>query len=156
MHFDEALLAALDQRGVERASVTLHVGAGTFKPVKAACMQDHEMHAEYIDVDDKTIRDIKAGIGKIAAVGTTSLRTLESLYWLGVKALLNPGEKKLTIHQWDVYNEPFCATGIKPVEALEALIEWMQQQNTTHIFTQTQLLIAPGYKFRLANILITN
>ena len=156
LHFTESIFTQLAKKNIHKTFVTLHVGAGTFKPVKAASMQDHEMHAEYIDVDDKTIRDIKAGIGKIAAVGTTSLRTLESLYWLGVKALLNPGEKKLTIHQWDVYNEPLCATGIKPVEALEALIEWMQQQNTTHIFTQTQLLIAPGYKFRLANMLITN
>ncbi len=156
LHFTENIFAQLAEKNISKTFVTLHVGAGTFKPVKAASMQDHEMHAEFIDVNETTIRELKTKIGKLAAVGTTSLRTLESLYWLGVKTWLNPDEKKLTIHQWDVYNEPLLSADVKPAEALEALLAWMQQHNTQHIFTQTQLLIAPGYKFRMANMLITN
>ena len=156
LHFTENIFAQLAEKNISKTFVTLHVGAGTFKPVKAASMQDHEMHAEYIDVNEETMRGLQGKIGKLAAVGTTSLRTLESLYWLGVKAYLNPTENKLTIHQWDVYNEPLLSADVKPAQALEALLAWMQQNNTTHIFTQTQLLIAPGYKFRMANMLITN
>lgn len=156
LHFTENIFAKLAKRNISKTFVTLHVGAGTFKPVKAASMQDHEMHAEYIDVDEKNIRELKNNLGKIAAVGTTSLRTIESLYWLGVKVFLNPAEKKLVIHQWDVYQEPLQSSAIKPADALDALLAWMEQNNTPHIFTQTQLLIAPGYRFRMANILITN
>lgn len=156
LHFTENIFAELAERNINKTFVTLHVGAGTFKPVKAASMQDHEMHAEYIDVDEKTILEIKAKLGKLAAVGTTSLRTLESLYWLGVKALLHPQENKLTLQQWDVYNEPLVDAEVKPADALNALFVWMKEHKTQHIFTQTQLLIAPGYTFRMANMLITN
>jgi len=156
LHFTEAIFTKLAERNISKTFVTLHVGAGTFKPVKAAIMQDHEMHAEYFDVDEKNIRQLKNNIGNIAAVGTTSLRTIESLYWLGVKAFLNPGEKKLGLQQWDVYQEPLLSCAIQPADALDALLVWMQQKNTSHVFTQTQLLIAPGYRFRMANILITN
>ena len=156
LHFTEAIFTKLAERNISKTFVTLHVGAGTFKPVKAAIMQDHEMHAEYFDVDEKNIRQLKNNIGNIAAVGTTSLRTIESLYWLGVKAFLNPGEKKLGLQQWDVYQEPLLSCAIQPAIALDALLVWMQQNNTSHVFTQTQLLIAPGYRFRMANILITN
>ncbi|HSN62431.1 MAG TPA: S-adenosylmethionine:tRNA ribosyltransferase-isomerase, partial [Ferruginibacter sp.] len=146
LHFTEAIFQKLAERNISKTFVTLHVGAGTFKPVKAASMQDHEMHAEYIDVDEKNIRELKNKLGKIAAVGTTSSRTIESIYWLGVKVFLNPGEKKLALHQWDVYKEPLQSSAIKPEDALDALIAWMKQNNTSHIFTQTQLLIAPGYR----------
>ncbi len=156
LHFTEGIFGQLKGRNIEKTFVTLHVGAGTFKPVKAASMQDHEMHAEYIDVQAATVRELQRKLGNLAAVGTTSLRTLESLYWLGVKAFLHPDEKKLTIHQWDVYEEPLLSANLHPREALEALLTWMQQHQTQHIFTQTQLLIAPGYKFRMANMLITN
>jgi len=156
LHFTEAIFTKLAERNISKTFVTLHVGAGTFKPVKAASMQDHEMHAEYFDVDEKNIRQLKNNIGNIAAVGTTSLRTIESLYWLGVKAFLNPGEKKLGLQQWDVYQEPLLSCAIQPADALDALLVWMQQNNTSHVFTQTQLLIAPGYRFRVTNILITN
>lgn len=156
LHFTEAIFTKLAERNISKTFVTLHVGAGTFKPVKAAIMQDHEMHAEYFDVDEKNIRQLKNNIGNIAAVGTTSLRTIESLYWLGVKAFLNPGEKKLGLQQWDVYQEPLLSCAIQPADALDALLVWMQQNNTSHVFTQTQLLIAPGYRFRVTNILITN
>jgi S-adenosylmethionine:tRNA ribosyltransferase-isomerase len=156
LHFSEAIFTKIAERNISKTFVTLHVGAGTFKPVKAAIMQDHEMHAEYIDVEKKTIVELRNKIGKIAAVGTTSLRTIESLYWLGVKALLNPKIKKLSLQQWDVYESPLASSIISPADSLNALLHWMQDNNTEHIFTQTQLLIAPGYRFRLGNILITN
>ncbi len=156
LHFTEAVFETLEEKNISKTFVTLHVGAGTFKPVKAANMQDHEMHAEFIDVNDETVRELKNKIGKIAAVGTTSLRTIESLYWLGVKILLeNPGSKPV-LEQWDVYHEPLVSAAITPAEALDALLGWMERNNSTNIFTQTQLLIAPGYRFRMANILITN
>jgi len=119
-------------------------------------MLDHEMHAEYIDVNKESIIELKNKLGKIAAVGTTSLRTIESLYWLGVKAYLNPKEKKLVLNQWDVYNDPLVNANVKASDALDAILVWMKLNNTNNIFTQTQLLIAPGYRFRIVNILITN
>ena len=156
LHFTESILEKLSLKNILTTFVTLHVGAGTFKPVKAAQMKDHEMHAEYIDVSEAAIQDLINNAGNIAAVGTTSLRTVESLYWLGVKAFLNPAIKKLTLQQWDVYEEPLFSCDITPVQSLEALIYWMTKNNTRSIFTQTQLLIAPGYRFRMVQMLITN
>ena len=156
LHFTENIFRELVEKNIERANVTLHVGAGTFKPVKAATMQDHEMHAEYIDVDIKTIERLKDQSGNIAAVGTTSCRTIESLYWMGVKTLLDPSIKDISIKQWDVYEEPLLSSGIKKKEALEALVSWMHANELKNIFTQTQLMVAPGYQFRMADILITN
>lgn len=156
LHFTENIFEQLQKKNIDKTFVTLHVGAGTFKPVKAATMLDHKMHAEYIDVNKESIIELKNKLGKIAAVGTTSLRTIESLYWLGVKAYLNPEEKKLVLNQWDVYNDPLVNANVKTADALDALLVWMKLNNTNNIFTQTQLLIAPGYRFRIANILITN
>lgn len=156
LHFTENIFKKLAAKNISKTFVTLHVGAGTFKPVKAATMQHHEMHAEYMDVDEQTILQLKKNIGKIAPVGTTSLRTIETLYWLGVKTFLNPGEKMLLLKQWDVYEEPLVSSCISATDALQALLNWIQQNNRKNIFTQTQLLIAPGYRFRVANILVTN
>jgi S-adenosylmethionine:tRNA ribosyltransferase-isomerase len=156
LHFTEEIFEKLSKKNIVPAYVTLHVGAGTFKPVKAASMQDHEMHAEYIDVDIAAIDQLKNKVGSIAVVGTTSCRTIESLYWLGVKALLNPEEKNISIGQWDVYREPLMSADISPVEALNALTNWMNKNSRKSIFTQTQLMIAPGYRFRMTDILITN
>ena len=156
LHFTENIFKNLAAKNISKTFVTLHVGAGTFKPVKAATMQQHEMHAEYIDVDEQTILQLKKNIGKIAAVGTTSLRTIETLYWMGVKTFLNSGEKKLFLKQWDVYEAPLASSSISATDALNSLLAWMQQNNLKNIFTQTQLLIAPGYRFRMANMLVTN
>lgn len=156
LHFTETIFEALTGKNISRAYVTLHVGAGTFKPVKAATMQEHEMHAEYIDVNIRTIEQLREKTGPVAAVGTTSCRTIESLYWLGVKAFLHPEEKNFDIKQWDVYREPLLSAHIKPADALNALIYWMKKNKLENIFTQTQLMIAPGYRFRMADILITN
>ncbi len=156
LHFTETLFEELTAKGIRKTWVTLHVGAGTFKPVKAESMQDHEMHAEYIDVSKGCLTELLSNEGPVCAVGTTSLRTLESLYWMGVKAFLQPGETSISIAQWDVYQAPLAASTVTPKQALEALLRWMENYKLDRIFTQTQLLIAPGYRFRLCNMLITN
>ncbi len=156
LHFSENIFEKLVAKNIDKAFVTLHVGAGTFKPVKAATMAEHEMHAEFIDVDVETIENIKHKLGKIAAVGTTSLRTIETLYWLGVKVHNNKNEKDLLITQWDVYGNELASTTLSANDALSALLNWMKENKKHHIFTRTQILIAPGYQFRIANMIITN
>ena len=156
LHFTESIFEQLALKNIEKEYVTLHVGAGTFKPVKADKLQEHEMHAEWIDVTISSIQKLMANEKDIIAVGTTSARTLESLYWLGVKALLNPGMKNAELHQWDVYEAPLIESKFSKAEALNALVNWMQANQLKRLFTQTQLLITPGYQFRIINALITN
>jgi S-adenosylmethionine:tRNA ribosyltransferase-isomerase len=156
LHFSENIFEKLNEKNINKTFVTLHVGAGTFKPVKAATMAEHEMHAEYIDVDIDTIENIKNNIGKIAAVGTTSLRTIESLYWFGVKVFNDKNVKELLLLQWDVYADEFVNSELSAYDALDALLAWMKNNNKEKIFTQTQILIAPSYTFKIANMLITN
>ncbi len=133
------------------------MGAGTFKPVKAATMHQHEMHAEWIDVTIENIENLIANLSNtIVAVGTTSLRTMESLYWLGVKALLHPALQQLQITQWEVYDELSGNENISAKDALQALIKWLQKNKLDKLFTQTQILIAPGYQFKIAKAIITN
>jgi S-adenosylmethionine:tRNA ribosyltransferase-isomerase len=136
--------------------VTLHVGAGTFKPVKAEKMKDHEMHAEYIDVSKNAINQVLNNTSDCIPVGTTALRTIETIFWLGVKTFLDPELKFLSLDQWDVYSKPLTEKQITKEEALTALLTWMEKNNKESIFTQTRLMIAPGYRFRIANALITN
>jgi len=154
LHFTDSILTQTKEKQIKQSFVTLHVGAGTFKPVKATQMADHEMHAEWIDVDIETIHQLMNQEEIIIAVGTTSLRTLETLYWLGVKCLLNPMLENLTLNQWDVYE--IDDTKISKNEALLALINWMNLKNTNRIFSSTQLLIVPGYTFKIAKAIITN
>ncbi len=156
LHFTQDIFKSLEEKNISKDFVTLHVGAGTFKPVKAATMQQHEMHAEWIDVSTIAIENIIANLDNtIVAVGTTSLRTLESLYWLGVKALLHPLLPQLQITQWEVYDD-LSSTNIPVKDALQALLKWLQQNNLTQLFTQTQILIAPGYQFKIVKALVTN
>jgi S-adenosylmethionine:tRNA ribosyltransferase-isomerase len=156
LHFTQDIFKSLEEKNISKDFVTLHVGAGTFKPVKAASMQQHEMHAEWIDVTTTAIENIITNLNNtIVAVGTTSLRTLESLYWLGVKALLHPSLSLLQITQWEVYDE-LSGTNIPVKDALQALLKWLKQNNLTHLFTQTQILIAPGYQFKIVKALVTN
>ncbi len=156
LHFTDAVFESLEAKNISRGFVTLHVGAGTFKPVKAAVMEQHEMHAEWIDVSAAAIENIIRNLSNtIVAVGTTSLRTLESLYWLGVKSLLEPQSPTLQLNQWEVY-ETLAQTNYTAAEALNGLLQWLQQNNRTQLFTQTQILIAPGYTFKIANAIITN
>lgn len=157
LHFTETVFEALQQKNITHDFVTLHVGAGTFKPVKAASMEGHEMHAEWIDVSPSFILNLTGKLGNpVIATGTTSLRTLESLYWLGVKALLDPLAKELTIKQWEIYEAPLATSAVLPNDALQALLVWMERHQPERLFTQTQLLITPGYRFRIVNALVTN
>ncbi|MGG9960114.1 S-adenosylmethionine:tRNA ribosyltransferase-isomerase [Ferruginibacter sp. SUN106] len=157
LHFTPTVFEKLAAKNISKNFVTLHVGAGTFKPVKAATMQGHEMHAEWIDVSIECIENCIRNIdNNIIAVGTTSLRTLESLYWLGVKAALDPLLPQLNITQWEVYDELALQETIPAAKALEALIAWLKKNKLTKLFTQTQILIAPGYQFKIAKAIITN
>jgi len=156
LHFTETVFEKLASKNITHDFVTLHVGAGTFKPVKAATMDAHEMHAEWIDVNSSSIKNIIANLDNtIVAVGTTSLRTIESLYWLGVKASLYPSSPQLQLGQWEVYEE-LAGTTLTVKAALESLLQWLQKNNTMRLFTQTQILIAPGYNFKIAKALVTN
>lgn len=157
LHFTETVFEKLAARQIRKAFVTLHVGAGTFKPVKASQLEGHIMHAEWIDVETGFLEQLIAQLGKpVVAVGTTSLRTLESLYWMGVKAALQPELTSLTIQQWEVYETPLAETSLTAKEALESLWNWLKKNRQKRLFTQTQILIAPGYRFKLANYIITN
>jgi S-adenosylmethionine:tRNA ribosyltransferase-isomerase len=157
LHFTDHLFAKLAKKNIGHAFVTLHVGAGTFKPVKSETMQDHEMHAEFIDVAATFIEQLLQQItNPVIAVGTTSLRTLESLYWLGVKTKLEPAisAEALTITQWEPYE--LAQHNIPASEALRALLVWVQHTRSERLITKTQIIIAPGYTFRIIQGLITN
>ena len=157
LHFTPAIFTTLAAKNIQIDFVTLHVGAGTFKPVKAATMQEHEMHAEWIDVSAAMIENLVEQIDKtVVAVGTTSLRTLESLYWMGVKTNLNPAIEQLYINQWEVYEAPLTNSNLSAKEALSSLLKWMKANNRDHLFTQSQILIAPGYHFKIAKAIVTN
>jgi S-adenosylmethionine:tRNA ribosyltransferase-isomerase len=157
LHFTEAVFSSIAEKNIQTGFVTLHVGAGTFKPVKTATMQDHEMHAEWIDVGFEMIEQLIKELHKtMVAVGTTSLRTLESLYWMGVKAILQPEIKQLSISQWEVYEAPLANSDIPAKESLTALLNWMSANKQDRLFTQSQILIAPGYQFKIAKAIITN
>ena len=151
LHFTEAIFRSLAMKKIEHRFVTLHVGAGTFLPVKAATLGGHVMHSEYIDVDRDLLlglRDTLQAGKRIIAVGTTSARTLESLYWLGV------GGDDLLVRQWDPYqgdHEPVTAT-----EALSMLLEKMERRGVDRLVTTTQLLITPGYSWKMVSGLVTN
>ena len=159
LHFTEAIFESLEARHIGRAFVTLHVGAGTFLPVKAATMEQHMMHTEFISVGAETIRDLIAALREarpVIPVGTTSARTVESLYWLGIKALREPGigQADLVVRQWDAYED--SANGAETEVALNALLGWMDTQGLEQLITVTQLLITPGYQWKIAKALITN
>ncbi len=157
LHFTKEVFKSLAEKKIQTDFVTLHVGAGTFKPVKTTTMQGHEMHAEWVDVSVEMIERLIAQLSKtIVAVGTTSLRTLESLYWMGVKINLQPSINKLHLNQWEVYEAQLVNSQLSAEEALSALLIWLKEKKLEKIFTQTQLLIAPGYRFKIANALITN
>ena len=156
LHFTKALIDKLNAHNIEHDFVTLHVGAGTFKAVKSETLDGHEMHAECIDVTKDTIARIIARAGHpIIPVGTTSCRTLESIYWMGVKAVGFPNANidTLEIKQWDAYELPQDMSRDK---ALNALLDWMHKKNTTRIICKTQILITPEYRVRMADAIITN
>ncbi len=156
LHFTDSIFKKFEEKNIQKTFVTLHVGAGTFKPVKAETMNNHEMHSEYLDVSYETIKTIQANMGKVCVVGTTSLRTVETLYWLGVRAIQNKNATTLSLLQWEVYDEVTFNTKVSASDALDGLLVWMRLHNKKNIFTKTQILIAPTYKFKIADMLITN
>ena len=159
LHFTEQIFSSFKEKNIDTGFVTLHVGAGTFKPVKAALMQEHEMHSEWMDVSIDTINLLITNIkNNITAIGTTSLRTLESLYWMGVKSILFPDGsiENLAIEQWDVYDEKLATSNFSAEEALSGLVIWMNKNNCKTIISKTQILIAPGYTFRIVKAIVTN
>lgn len=159
LHFTDRILEDLSRQGIESAFVTLHVGAGTFRPVKANRLAGHHMHEEQIFVSRNTISAIRDALSAgrpIIPVGTTSLRTLESLYWCGINpsvSLNNPEQSRPLVAQWDPYQEK---TTLSPVEALNRLLASLETRGEHTLLGSTQILIAPGYRFRLAHGLITN
>ena len=156
LHFTPAIFASFASRNIAQQYVTLHVGAGTFKPVKSDTLAQHEMHSEFIDITARTIEAL-INAEKIYAVGTTSLRTLESLYWMGVKTFLNPSMEMhdLEIKQWDVYDQ-LGQHKLSRAEALSHLLTWMNKRKSNRLICHTQILVAPGYSVRLIDGLITN
>ena len=155
LHFTPAVLEALTAAGVEREEVTLHVGAGTFKPVKSELIADHEMHEEYIEVRKALLEKLIAAGGSAVAVGTTSVRTLESLYFLGELVAENPAitQDELHVGQWTPYNREHS---LSTVEALEALVAWLERNGLDRVHSHTQIMIAPGYTFRIVKAIVTN
>ncbi len=155
LHFTRRVLDALRAKGVDLEEVTLHVGAGTFKPVKSEEIAGHEMHTEYISVTKTTIEKLIAHGGKAVAVGTTSVRTLESLYYIGVILSQNPDANEADLHvdQWQPYEIPstLTATG-----ALSCILDYMNRQGLEALHTRTQILIAPGYKYKIVERMVTN
>lgn len=155
LHFTERVLKALDERGIDREELTLHVGAGTFKPVKSEEIEGHEMHTEYISVNKRTIEKLIAHGGKTVAVGTTSVRTLESLYYIGILILQNPeaNQNELHVKQWMPY-EPHPA--LTPVESLQHILDYLNRHDMEALHTSTQIIIAPGYEYKIVKKIVTN
>ena len=159
LHFTDDVLDGLRQRGIQTAEVTLHVGAGTFQPVKVADANQHTMHTEIIAVPKTTIQTIIENLGHIVAVGTTSMRTLESLYFLGVQLhdtlhstphTLHP---TLSVAQFEPYE---MAHTLSTYEALQAIVEYLEQTGQDTLHAETQIMIKPGYVFHVVDQLITN
>jgi S-adenosylmethionine:tRNA ribosyltransferase-isomerase len=155
LHFTENVLKALDERGIDREELTLHVGAGTFKPVKSEEIEGHEMHTEYISVNKRTIEKLIAHGGKTIAVGTTSVRTLESLYYIGVLLSLHPdaNQEELHIKQWMPYE---ALPTLTSVESLQHILDYLNRNQMEALHTSTQIIIAPGYEYKIVKKIVTN
>ena len=156
LHFTPEVLADVDAHGIGREEVTLHVGAGTFKPVKSETIEGHEMHTEFISVRRSSIERIQKNLGKIIAVGTTSVRTLESLYYIGVKLTSHPDatSEELVVNQWMPYEAE--NNRIPVAEALQHILDYLDRHQADKLVTATQIIIAPGYEFKIVRGIITN
>ena len=157
LHFTPEVLADIDRHGIDREELTLHVGAGTFKPVKSEEIQDHEMHTEYICVHRQTLERLIRHEAKAIAVGTTSVRTLESLYYIGVKLekTLDLSEEELHVCQWEPY-ENAVAKPITPLKAIENILAYLDKHGLSALHASTQIIIAPGYEYNIVKMLVTN
>jgi len=154
LHFTPEVLRSLSERPVEMAKVTLHVGAGTFLPVKAERMEGHAMHTEQLRVSRATVELLREAVGMtpIVPVGTTALRTIESVCWFGDDLLAGLAPEEVSVAQWRPYEREPQETRA----SLEAVLRWMDQHRTVELTGRTAVIIAPGYRFRLADGLLTN
>ena len=154
LHFTESVLNDLRRKNIDLQEVTLHVGAGTFRPVKSEYMEQHDMHTEYISVSRQTIEALLAHKCEVLAVGTTSVRTIESLYYIGAK-LLNQdiANDLICVKQWEPYEVVYELT---PQESLQSILDYMQKNNLTVLNAATQIIIAPSYEFHFVKKMITN
>lgn len=158
LHFTTRVLDALRNKGVDLEELTLHVGAGTFKPVKSEEIEGHEMHTEYISVSRATLEKLIAHDGKAIAVGTTSVRTLESLYHIGISLLKNPDatEDELHVKQWQPYEMTPETAATPAVAALQAIADYLDRHHMETLHTSTQIIIAPGYDYKIVKAMVTN
>lgn len=165
LHFTDKVLAAIDAAGIRREELTLHVGAGTFKPVKSEEIDGHTMHTEYVCVRRDTLQTLLDYDCCAIAVGTTSVRTLESLYYMGVKLEANPdaAEEDLHVCQWEPYEKADgtpvggnLIDGITPQKAISNIIAWLDKNNLKTLHSSTQIIIAPGYEYKIVKVLVTN
>ena len=155
LHFTPRVLEALQEKGIDLEELTLHVGAGTFKPVKSEEIEGHEMHTEYISVNRNTIKKLIDHDGCAIAVGTTSVRTLESLYHIGVTLADHPDatEQELHVRQWQPYEK---YDQIPPVVALQKILGYLDRNGLEALHTSTQIIIAPGYQYKIVKAMVTN
>ena len=166
LHFTDKVLNALDEHGIDREELTLHVGAGTFKPVKSHEIEGHSMHTEYVVVRRQTLEKLLQHNCSAIAVGTTSVRTLESLYYMGVKLVSAPdmAEKDLHVKQWEPYDLPHNEEGLVEVngkavsveEAIRNLLTYLDRDGLNALHSSTQIIIAPGYSYKIVKALVTN
>lgn len=156
LHFTDTVLANLDSHNIEREELTLHVGAGTFKPVKSENIAGHEMHTEYIVVKKSTIEKLIAHNGEAIAVGTTSVRTLESLYYIGVYLSNHPdaSEEEMHVQQWTPYNSE--NNKLTTIESLHHILNYLNNHHLDSLKTSTCIIIVPGYKFHIVKMMVTN
>ncbi|WP_375596904.1 S-adenosylmethionine:tRNA ribosyltransferase-isomerase [Roseivirga seohaensis] len=151
LHFTPEILKSLADRGIKESFLTLHVSAGTFQPIKTENILEHPMHSEQMVVDRQSIQSVVEAEGKIIAIGTTSMRTLESLYWFGVR-LMN-GNENFAIEKLEPYQSPQKASRL---EAFSAILKWMDKNELSQVIGTTEIFIFPGYQFRVCDGLITN
>lgn len=153
LHFTPSVLRALADKGIGMPEITLHVSAGTFRPVKSEMIYDHQMHTEHFFITRDTLQALRGR--NITAVGTTTVRTLESLYWLGIKCAEGrwPAEGIPHVSQWETYNND---TRITMESSLDHLIRVMEQEKTDVLEATTGLIIVPGYRFRVIRAMVTN
>ncbi len=155
LHFTPEVFENLEKKGIIRKEVTLHVGAGTFKPVKSESIGEHEMHVEMVSVERETIEQVLKHLGNIFAVGTTSVRTLESLYYIGANLHNSDlGIKELQVSQWDPYQQKNNQLSVRG--ALETILLYLEKNKLEQITAHTQIMIVPGYTFKIVSGIITN
>lgn len=155
LHFTDEVFESLKKKGIGTEFITLHVGAGTFKPVSTATIGEHEMHVEQVQITRQNLEHILSQLGNpIIPVGTTTVRTLESLYWFGVKLSQRPNLEAMHVLQWDPYE--LESLNISAEQSYRNILQWMSQHEIETLYGDTQLLIAPGYTYHVISGIITN